>query len=311
MKIGMQLHPDRGADAVIEEARRADEQGYDSVWLSDHLIGLAATQGPDGPLDYFTLMVAIGAVTKRTRLAWGTLNPSFRNPALFAKMLSSLDVITHGRVICTIGAGWLQEEYKAYGLPFIEDHDERVEHEREVVQLMKELWTHPAPERVTFLGKYAQANNLPFSPAPFQKPHPPVWIGGDSDATLNLVRELADGWMMLRAGNPKTLGELRSAPDWPARPLTLVRGGHLYVAETREAAVGAAAAQYEVLRPTRIGAGLGTLEEFLAREIVGTPDDCLQRIAEMESWGVNYLRLNIRDEAHQEQVARLILPKLP
>ena len=71
MKIGLQLHPDRGVDAVIAEARLADEQGFDSVWLSDHIMNTRGEHKPDGPLDLFTLAVAIGAVTTRTRLAWG------------------------------------------------------------------------------------------------------------------------------------------------------------------------------------------------------------------------------------------------
>src|SRR5579871_5105192 len=239
MKIGMLLHPERGVDAVLAEARTADQQGFDSVWLFDHLMDIRGSQGPDGPMDSFILMTAIGAQTTRTRLAWAMLNPSFDYPTVLAKRLATLDHITRGRVICTLGAGWFKDEYQAYNIPLLEDHDERIAQEREVIVLLKELWTHPAPEKVSFEGKYVRCVNLPFNPAPYQKPHPPIWIGGDSEATLKLVRELGDGWMMLRAGNPKTLGEVRSAPDWPARPLTLVRGGHLYVAETREAAVTA------------------------------------------------------------------------
>src|SRR5215207_9453643 len=150
MRFGVQLHPDRGADAVLREARVADEHGFDSVWTGDHLLGIRGEPSPHSPLETLTLMTAIGAVTQRVRLGFAMLNPSFRNPALLAKMLATLDQITHGRVISALGAGWFQDEYAAYGLPFIEDHDERIAHEREVVQLMTQLWTHPAPERSTF-----------------------------------------------------------------------------------------------------------------------------------------------------------------
>ena len=79
MRIGLQLHPDRGVDAVMEEARVADQQGYDSIWLSDHLMRPYTTEHKaDGPLDYFVLATALGAVTSRTRLGWNTLNLAFR-----------------------------------------------------------------------------------------------------------------------------------------------------------------------------------------------------------------------------------------
>ena len=93
------------------------------------------------------------------------LNPSFRNPAVLAKMLATLDQITHGRVICTLGAGWFQDEYTAYDVPFLEDHDERIAQEREVAQLLVQLWTHPAPQRTTFEGRYVRVRDLAFNPS--------------------------------------------------------------------------------------------------------------------------------------------------
>src|SRR3954470_18719123 len=120
MKIGMQLHPDRGVDAVLEEARRADQQGFDSVCLSDPLFNTRGEHRADQPLDLLTLMTAIGAVTSHVRLAWGTLNITLRPPALLAKYLTSLDQITHGRVIATLGSGWNKEEWTSYNLPIID-----------------------------------------------------------------------------------------------------------------------------------------------------------------------------------------------
>ena len=150
------------------------------------------------------------------------LNPSFRNPAVLAKMLATLDQITEGRVICSLGAGWLKPEYEAYDVPFIDDHDERIAHEREVVQLLKQLWTHPAPERVTFEGDYVRVRDLAFNPVPYQRPHPPIWIGGDSEATVALALELGDGWVPLMRGQPDIVRELRADPSWPDRPMSVV-----------------------------------------------------------------------------------------
>jgi alkanesulfonate monooxygenase SsuD/methylene tetrahydromethanopterin reductase-like flavin-dependent oxidoreductase (luciferase family) len=302
MKIGMLLHPERGVDAVLDEARSADEQGFDSVWLFDHLMDIRGIQGPDGPMDSFVLMTAIGAVTHRARLAWAMLNPSFDYPAVLAKRLATLDHITHGRVICTLGAGWFKEEYQAYNIPLLDDHDERIAQEREVILLLKELWTHPAPEKVTFQGKYVSCQELQFNPAPFQQPHPPIWVGGDSPATLALVKEQADGWVMLSSGNPETLGRVLGEPDWPSRPMTLVRNAWIFAGDTESGAID------QATRVFNAGGVRGTLEEFLRNGVIGTPEQCVARLRKMEAWGINYIRAAFASAEHQAEVAERVLP---
>jgi alkanesulfonate monooxygenase SsuD/methylene tetrahydromethanopterin reductase-like flavin-dependent oxidoreductase (luciferase family) len=306
MKFGMLLHQERGADAVLEEARLADAQGFDSVWLFDHLMGFrpGAAHLANEPLETFTLMTAVGAVTQRVRLAFAMLNLSFRQPAVLAKMLSTLDQITHGRVICSIGAGWFEDECRAYGIPFVADHDERVAREREIALLCKELWTHPAPQRTTFEGQYVHVQELPFNPAPYQQPHPPIWIGGDSEATVALAKEVGDGWVMLRSGTPDILAQVTSASDWPTRPMTLVRNATIYVDRDHATAVDAARRVFE-----SGGAGPApSLEAYLQNAIVGTPEECLAGIAELESWCINYLRLGFPSLDHQIRFAQALLP---
>ena len=307
MKVGIGLHSDRGHQVVLEEARQADLQGFDSVWLNDHMMGLRTTHSPVEPLDSFTLMTTIGAQTSRVRLAWGMLNPSFRPAAVLAKMLATLDVLTAGRVICSIGAGWLKEEYLAYGVSFLDDHDERIAHEREVIQLLKQAWSHPAPERITFEGRYVKVQDLPFNPAPCQQPHPPIWIGGDSPATVELVKELADGWVML---NPQSLAIARAAADWPRRPLTLMRTFFAFVdADSRQSALEQALA-YHAEASARPGPRMGSAEEFVARALIGTPDQCVLQLAELEAGGLNYVRLLTTGLQHQAQLAELLLPRV-
>ena len=304
----MLLHPERGVDAVFEEARQADQQGFDSIWLGDHIMGHGYT-GSDGPLDSFTLMTALGAITKRTRLAWSMLNPGFRYPAMLAKVLATLDQITKGRVICSIGAGSVPAEYKAFGIPVIDDHDSRVGYAREVVQLLKELWTHPAPEKVSFNGEHVKTHEIAFAPEPYPKPHPPIWIGGESDVTLKNVIDLADGWVMLTRGSADRLSQVLARPDWPKRPMTIVRVIRMIVAEDGDSAVAEAKTSFE-RDPVGKGGPAATLDDFIQRDIVGTPEDCLRRIAELEAGGTNYLRVNFDDEAQQERAARLVLPRL-
>jgi alkanesulfonate monooxygenase SsuD/methylene tetrahydromethanopterin reductase-like flavin-dependent oxidoreductase (luciferase family) len=304
MKVGMLLHPERGVDAVLEEARAADQQGFDSVWLFDHLMDIRGSQGPAGPMDSFVLMAAIGAQTTRTRLAWAMLNPSFDYPTVLAKRLATLDHITHSRVICTLGAGWFKEEYQAYNIPLLDDHDDRIAQEREVILLLKELWTHPAPEKVSFDGKYVRCSDLQFNPAPFQKPHPPIWVGGDSPATLALVKEQSDGWVMLSSGNPETLGRVLADPDWPSRPMTLVRNAWIFVAESESGALEQATQVFSN------GGARGTLDEFLRNNVIGTPVQCVDQLREIESWGINYIRAAFGSADQQADAARLVLPLL-
>jgi alkanesulfonate monooxygenase SsuD/methylene tetrahydromethanopterin reductase-like flavin-dependent oxidoreductase (luciferase family) len=310
MKIGITLHPDRGIDAVMAEARAADEQGYDSVWLFDHLMAFnTPVHTPDGPFENFTLMTAIGAVTTRTRLAWAMLNVGFRHPAVLAKMLATLDHVTKGRVICALGSGWFKEEYEAYDIPLLDDHDDRAEYAREVVALIKELWTHPAPERVTFEGKHVHARELPFNPAPYQKPHPPIWFGGDSEATLQTVRAYADGWVLLRSSRADVEAALAS-PDWPRRPMTLVRNARLYAGADHDDAVAVATREYELSKTAGAPGLPETVDEFLQNEIVGSAEEVLPHVLDFESWGINYLRVNYQSSETQEKLAAHLLPLL-
>jgi len=306
VQFGLQLHADRGADAVLDEARLADAQGFDSVWTGDHLVSLRGEQRADRPLETWTLMTAIGAVTQHVRLAFATLNPSFRNPAMLAKMLATLDQITHGRVICTLGAGWFQDEYTAYDLPFVEDHDERIDQEREVVELLKQLWTHPSPERTTFDGRYVRVRDLPFSPAPYQQPHPPIWIGGNSAATQQLMKDHAEGWVLLSAGGMReVIQQAREAADWPDRPLTIVGGANVFAADSQAEAQRTAVEAFEAGKVQFIQ----SVDALLQNGVIGTPEQIAERFDEMAGWGVNYLRLTFSDAEQQTYFAERVLPR--
>ena len=313
MRVGVFINPpaNTSVDAIVAQAQAADRQGFDSVWLGDHLIDYRL--GPaiaEGPPDSFTVMAAIGAVTTRIRLAWGMLNPSFRNPAHLAKMLATLDQLTKGRVICSLGAGWLKPEYEGYDVPFIDDHDERVAHGREVARLLKELWTRPAPERVTFEGKHVRTNELQFNPAPYQRPHPPIWIGGDSEATLAIVKELGDGWVPLFRREPDSVREALSAPDWPSRPMSVVRVTRMLVGETWEAVKPEAEQAYEIVQNTATIDAPATFEEFVSREVIGAPEECARRVEEFQRVGIDNLLVTFESADEQERAARLLLPLL-
>jgi alkanesulfonate monooxygenase SsuD/methylene tetrahydromethanopterin reductase-like flavin-dependent oxidoreductase (luciferase family) len=304
LKVGMHLHPERGVDAVLAEARAADEQGYDSVWLADHL--MREPDDRDGGLDSLTLMTAIAAQTRNVRLAWGALNPSFRRPAILAKMLATLDLVSHGRVICTLGAGSDRSEYAPYELEWIEDHDARIAYGREVALALKQLWTHPAPERTTFEGDYVRIRDLAFNPAPYQQPHPPIWAAGNSEATQQLVKEYADGWMLLTRGDPRAVVEqARRAPDWPDRPLEIVAAARVISADTVAEADRLARSLYEGA-PAAVRSV--PFEAFARDAIIGTPEMCAAALLERRAWGLTYVRVTFPDDAQQAYFATSVLP---
>jgi len=185
-------------------ALKAENLGFDSIWVTDHLMHPFPVKGK--PLCYcheaWTLMSALAATTESVKIAFHVLVPAFRNPSVLAKMAATLDEISEGRLIMSLGAGWFKQEYDAYGIPW-EDHDDRIERLREAILVMKALWTQPI---ATFKGKYYHVKEAIMEPKPVQKPHPPIWIGGNSLKTLQLAAELAEGWIS-RPALPEKLKE--------------------------------------------------------------------------------------------------------
>lgn len=302
--------PDFGVDALLRQVEAADREGFHSVWLSDHLGAIdPSLANPHGPLDAVTMMGAIAAVTRRVKLGWAMLNPGFRNPALLAKMITTLDHISHGRVICALGSGILKLEYETHDLPFLDDHDERVAYAREVALLLKELWTNVAPAMVTFEGKHVRTTNLQFTPAPYQKPHPPIWIGGSSDATMALVKELADGWISGKPASAANPGEFLASPDLPQRPLTITTCGTLIVSDTRDQAIADARICYEAFQGTPRAFMYGSFDDFVAREAIGDPIECAKRLEEVKAFGTNLFLTFFENEKQQSNIARLLLPR--
>ena len=109
-----------------------------------------------------------------------------------AKMAATFDVMFGGRLIYSLGSAWFREESRSYGLPW-DEHDDRVARLREALIIAKRLWTEP---EVTFKGKFYELDKAYLEPKPIQKPHIPIWVPGDSEATRNLAAELADCWLM-------------------------------------------------------------------------------------------------------------------
>ena len=175
--------------ALIDRARLAEKLGYHSLWLVDHMW----TRGmPElDHLECLTMMTAIAARTERLRIGTLVICNSYRNPALLAKSLTTIDHVSNGRLEVGIGAGWMDEEYRAYGYQF-PSMGARLRQLEEGLQILKQMFTE---KKATFKGKYYAIEDALNNPNPIQKPHPPITIGGSGEKVmLRLVAKYADRW---------------------------------------------------------------------------------------------------------------------
>lgn len=177
-----------------------EKLGFDSVWLKDNFTSSwlntyfsnkedEEPSSEDPILECWTTLSSLAALTKRIRLGAILVN-IHRHPSITAKMLSTLDIISNGRIEFGLSAGWYENEIKSYGLPFPKAST-RVEMLEEGVIIIKRMLTE---NQASFEGRHYTIKDAKCSPKPIQKPHPPIWIGGGGKKTLQLVAKYADGW---------------------------------------------------------------------------------------------------------------------
>lgn len=173
---------------AVETAQLAEELGYDSVWVYDHFHNVPRP-AHETVFECWTTMAAISQVTSRVRLGQMVGCNSYRNPGLLAKITSTVDVISGGRLDWGIGAGWYEHEYTGYDYEFPAPKV-RIGMLREAVEIVRSMWTEPD---TTYSGTYYQLAGAQCDPKPLQTPHPPIWIGGSGEQlTLRVVARLAD-----------------------------------------------------------------------------------------------------------------------
>jgi alkanesulfonate monooxygenase SsuD/methylene tetrahydromethanopterin reductase-like flavin-dependent oxidoreductase (luciferase family) len=174
-------------EPVKDYVLAAERLGYDAVWANDHLLPIVGTIKKP-VMECWTVLSALAGITSSIRLGSLVLNNSFRHPQLVAKMGSTLDVVSRGRLELGIGAGWFEMEHEMFGLQY-RKHSERILMLREAIKLIKLLWTKKS---ANFKGRYYSVKDAVCLPQPVQKPHPPFLVGGHSDRILELVAEHAD-----------------------------------------------------------------------------------------------------------------------
>lgn len=300
-------------------AAAAEAFDFDSIWLCDHFLTLppgsyandagvnragvsddaaASTSASMPLLECWTALSALARDTKRLRLGTSVLCNSYRLPSVVAKMAATLDVISDGRVDLGLGAGWFEKEYRAYGIPFPKT-SVRIAQLDEGIEVIRRMWTESSP---TFRGAHYTIDGAVCDPPPVQRPHPPIWIGGEGDKVHRVAARAADGvnvrwWsaehVAARADFfDSACREFGRDPAALRRSVTLV----LFVHRDRSA-VARARERFAAIPADGI--------------IAGTPDECIARIGQYIRAGVDHLLFAIPDvatSASLELAGREVLP---
>jgi probable F420-dependent oxidoreductase len=179
------------AQLVRQLPAQAEQWGYDSLWVTDHTVGVRAMDGIYGDywLDALTALTWMAATTSIVRLGTGVLVVPHRNPVLASKMITTIDVLSGGRVDLGVGTGWSKVEYRALGVEHLFNHRGRATDE--AIDVMRACW---AGGEVGHDGEYFSFRHAALEPVPVQRPHPPLWVGGQSGAALRRAARIADVW---------------------------------------------------------------------------------------------------------------------
>lgn len=267
-------------ETMTHVAQTADESGYESIWLVDHFHTTRPSQ--EVTFECWTTTAALARDTKRVRIGQLVTCNNYRNPALLAKMASTVDVLSHGRLTIGIGAGWHESEYRAYGYDF-PDAPERLRQLREAVQIILAMWTQ---DEAHFDGTYYQVHGAINQPKGVQQPHIPLLIGGAGEqVTLKLVAQYADACnitgdfatiehkLAVLKRHCEAVGRDYNSIHRTAETLCLL-------ADTDEEA--------EAQIPERMKPWFGGA---LQNGLVGSPETIRRRIATFEAMGVQELQL--------------------
>lgn len=276
----MELSGIEGAQAkwqtAVDIAVRAEALGYDSIWVYDHFHNVPRAAN-EAVFECWTTMAAISQLTSTIRLGQMVGCNSYRQPSVLAKITSTVDVISGGRLDWGIGAGWYENEYKGYGFEFPKPKD-RIGMLRECVEIVTSMWTQP---ETTYAGKYYQLSRAQCDPKPLQSPHPPIWIGGGGEQlTLRVVARHAD------------YSNFSGVPDEWARKREVLKG-HCAAVGRDEETIGKTLSVEMCIRSTEAelkAMGSRSLwgdpyEKWVANGLVGTPEQVCEKIQEYVDYG--------------------------
>lgn len=282
---------DASWDHVAEIAREAESVGFSALWIEDHFRPWMQ-EDTGSALEPWVALSALSQIASRARLGTLVSCASYRHPALLAKMAATFDVVSGGRLILGIGAGWYSEEYEAYGFKF-PSPGERVRRLRDAVRVVRAMWTEESPTLETRAHAIREAR---CNPRPLQQPSPPIWVGGGGPRILRLAARYADGWnygAMTPEQFRDKLAELhRYAREAGRDPEAIVPSLELFVF------VGATAAQaqekaraFESSRPAGNAVRLLIRDAYVATRVQGAPEEVARRLGAYADTGVQHFTL--------------------
>ncbi|GHO42287.1 LLM class F420-dependent oxidoreductase [Ktedonospora formicarum] len=281
-------------ESMTRVAQVAEEVGFDSIWLFDHF-HTSPTLTQELTFECWTSTAALARDTKRIRIGQLVTCNGYRNPALLAKMASTVDVLSHGRLVFGIGAGWYEHEFRAYGYTY-PDTPTRLRYLREALQVIHEMWSK---EEAFFEGKYYQVRGAINQPKGVQKLHIPLLIGGAGEqVTLKLVAQYGDA-CNFNAPDSETLKHkfevLKRHCDAIGRDYNEIHRTVLYeviMADTDEEALQKA---YQGNIPD---------ERTRERDLVGSPSTIRRRLQEIEEAGAQEVIIFLKDSVQLDSVRR-------
>ena len=279
--------PVEAYETMTRVALEAEALGFDSIWLYDHF-HTVPTPTQEVTFECWTSTAALARDTKRVRIGQMVTCNGYRNPALLAKMASTVDVLSHGRLDFGIGAGWYEQEFKAYGYDF-PDGPTRLKQLRDAVQIILKMWLD---EQAVFEGQYHSVNGAINQPKGVQKPHIPLLIGGAGEkVTLKLVAQYADAC---------NVGHLDN--EGLARKYDIIRQhcdtvGRDYHSIHRTALFNCAISDSdaEAMQKAQVFARNIPSGRMREQGLVGTPDAIRKRVQEIEQAGAQELLIYFPD----------------
>ena len=295
--------PLSAVDQMVRLVVEAEAMGFDYATFSDHVViptditakypYSSTGEFPAGARaerhEQLVQMAFVAGRTSRLRLVSSVMVVPHRPAVLTAKMLSSIDVLSNGRLVVGIGAGWLREEFEAIDAP---DFAARGTVTDEYLLAFKELWTNPRPR---FAGKHVRFDNILLDPKPAQKPHPPIWVGGESGPALRRTARLGDGWYPIGTNPANPLDSLKRFSTQVARLRALV------AREGRKAGDVALA-----LRVTVFGeAAPATADDGEPRLFAGKPAKIAADIRSLRDLGVGHLDFGFAGASVDEMLGEM------
>lgn len=234
MRFSIWPGPQNSWESTLAIAQHAEQTGWDGVWYADHFMPNAAdTSGPTS--ECWTTLAALAARVPRVRLGPLVTGNTYRNPAILAKMAANVDIISGGRLVLGLGAGWQQNEHEAYDVPFYTVGG-RLNRLAEACEVITQLF---ANEHSSFEGKYYSLRNAPLAPKPVQRPVPLLIGGGGEQKTMRIAAKYAQEWNIW--GDPERLRQKMSVLDQRCEeierdPATIERSANAMLMFTDDAA---------------------------------------------------------------------------